>query len=87
MHCLCQENIKSGTQCLGTSVEYVEEEHFSGLDIEKPSLTVPIKKLSGPHSFALFVFQKQVWQVEEKINVRKREETWKKGKEREKIRK
>lgn len=44
MHCLCQENVKSGTQCLGTSVEYVKEEHFSGLDIEKPSLTVPIKK-------------------------------------------
>lgn len=45
------------------------------------------KKLSCPHSFVLFVSQKQVWQVEEKINMSKREETWKKGKEREKRRK
>lgn len=43
MHCLCQENVKSGTQRLGTSVECVKEEHFSGLGVEKPSLTVPIK--------------------------------------------
>lgn len=81
MHCLCQENVKRGTQCLGTSVECLKEEHFSGLDVEKPSLTV-----SCPHSFVLFVFQKQVWHVEEKINMSKREETWKKGKETEKRR-
>ena len=31
--------------------------------------------------------QKQVWKVEEKINMSKSEETWKKGKEREKRRK
>ena len=61
-----------------------EPEHFVyGGDppLEEDALKHELAPYTCPHSFALFVFQKQVWQVEEKINERKREETWKKGQE------